>query len=187
VNEPRTLTDAIKRIQERLLPIGFIDQLFGRVHLHDESKVGSERAQPIPKALIKDGEYIDCRPSDSYKSVLFFYAPDPEVSDFNRARHSPRHAIRTERNVVLIGWANMKKLAAPYKSVDGFPEEIKVQIRNALKYEPCVLRISTWQDTTLQAAFAPFVVSASDRTYDRWPYVCWRLSLVVQCIENDPV
>ena len=174
MNEPRTLTEAIDRVRTLLLPLPWSDQVFGRAHVQ----------QQLPRAYVSDGEYVDCRPNDEVRSVVFFYTTAAEKNDFDRSKHNPRHAIRARRDVVLIGWVNLESLNE-YASPDGFPELIKKDLKTALKNEPCVVRIGDYQDGVLRDVFKPFNVTALNKKYDQWPFACFRLDLTLMTIEHD--
>lgn len=183
MNEPKTLTQAIDRIRLALTPLLWTEMIYGRVSVQDRKTEGQAKSQVLPMVHRGDGEYLDCRPNDEQSSILFFVAPEPEKNDFNRSKHSPNHAIRTERNVTLIGWANQERLPSLFRDSTGFSELVKVDLKAALKWVPCVIRIGEFQDNPLSAVYKPFVVSTLDRKYDRWPFVCFRLELTVMTIE----
>lgn len=194
MNEPRTLAEAINRIRTKLQLLPWTEQVFGRAHRHDAAPTGADKQQPVPWVYIREGEYRDVRPDDRYSSVLFFYTEQPEKSDFDRVKHSPVHAIRNRRAVTLYGWANLSKLTGytvvdkPVGEPDGcdiddnFAEQLKVDIKTALKDVPCVILIGEYEDGTASRVFRPFVVSEAGQ-YDKMPYHCFRLELEVMTIE----
>lgn len=184
MNEPKTLTEAINRIQTALIPLSWTEIIQGRATIQDRRTAGQPKAQLLPMVHVGEGEYLDCRPNDEHASILFFLATEPEQNDFNRAKHSPTHAIRTERAMSLIGWVNLSRLPSFVQDPTGFPELIKVDLKETLKYVSCVIRIGAFLDGPLAAVYKPIVVSELDRKYDRWPYCCFRLELVVQTIET---
>ena len=170
MNEPRTLTEAINRIRNKLVILDWTDIVQGRASIQTTQSTGQERPQTRPMVHVGNGEYLDCRPNDEYKSVLFFVAKDVEKSDYNQAApkgHAPNHIIRTSRPLTLIGWANLQKLPG-YDDGSGFPELIKLDLKNSLRWVRCVTAIGDFQDGPLNEVFKPFVVSDLDRKYDRF-------------------
>ena len=188
MNEPRTLTEAISRIQANLSQLDWTDKIYGRATIQDQNKVGDERPQLIPMAYASNGEYEDCRPNDSYKSILFFVATESEKNDYSLASpkgHAPNHILRAQRPVTLIGWANLANQPG-YDDGSGFGELIKISLKNSLRSVRCVISIGNYQDGLLNEVYKPFVVSALDRKYNRWPHLAFRLELVLQYIETNP-
>lgn len=180
---PNTLTEAIARVADRIAPLPWTDEVFGRVAYYPHQVAGQEKPAEVPMVLV-GGQYVDARPNDSYKSVVFFYAPDVEKSDFDRSKHSPHHAIRAERRVSLIGWVNLDRMPNGFGSTDGYAEAIKVNLKEALKWETCVVKIGDWADGDIGKVFKPFLVSDLNRRYSLSPFACWRLELTLMCIEQ---
>ncbi|GAB3948348.1 hypothetical protein GCM10028805_22510 [Spirosoma harenae] len=187
-SHPRTLTEAINQIRDKLVTLEFTDIVQGRAMLFDEKLAGQDRSQPKPMVHVGNGEYLDCRPNDTFKSVIFFASKDLEKSDYNQNRpsgHAKNHVIRSTRNVSLYGWVNMKAIPDRYDDGSGFPELIKMELKKALQNARCVTQITGYQDGQVNEVFKPFIVSDLDKQYDKWPYCAFRIDLAVLCIETN--
>lgn len=184
MNEPYTLTEAIGRVIPALQPLGWTDVIYPRVQDQDRRTTGQDKADLVPMAYVGNNEYTDARPNDERGSVLFFRVVDPEKSDYDRTRFSPPHRIRARRNVTLIGWVNLDKLPA-FNDQTGFTEQIKIDLKRALKYVPCVVAIGDYQDGKLSEVFKGYRVSDLDRKYDRMPFACFSLQLTLMMIEPN--
>ncbi|GAB3783300.1 hypothetical protein GCM10028818_41010 [Spirosoma horti] len=189
MNEPRTLTEALNRVRDKLVKLTWTDIVQGRVALHAEKLAGHDRPQPKPMVHVGNGEYLDCRPSDLYKSVIFFASKDSEKNEYNQAApfgHSQNHINRARRAVTLYGWVNLAKLPG-YDDNSGFPEPIKIELKRVLQTVRCVIATGDYADGSITEVFKPFVVSDMDRKYDRWPYACFSLQLTMMTIETNPL
>jgi hypothetical protein len=188
MNEPKTLSEGIDRIRDKLITLEWTDIVQKRASIQSNQATGQDKPQIRPMVHVGNGEYLDCRPNDTYKSVVFFVSKDPEKNDYNLAMpkaHAPSHILRTQRAVTLIGWVNLAELP-DYDDGTGFPELIKVELKNALKWVRCITSIGDYQDGPLSEVFKPFQVSDMDRKYDRWPFACFKLELTVMTIECNP-
>lgn len=186
MNEPRNFTEAINQLRSALLSLDWTDQVFGRAALHYRQGIGQTREQPLPMAYAGAGEYIDCRPNDAYKSVLFFAATDRERNEFSRAEgkgHTAGHIIRPSRAFALIGWVNLDALP-DWDDQSGFAERIKLDLKAKLKTVGCVAAIGDYIDTPINEVFRPFLVTDLNTKFDRMPFCVFRLELVLQCVES---
>ena len=186
MNEPRTLTEALNRVRDKLLTLDWADSVQNRVAMHGERLAGQDKPQTKPMLHVGNGEYLDCRPNDSYKSVIFFATNAAEKNDYNQAApfgHAQNHIIRTKRAVTLYGWVNLSTLAA-FDDGSGFAELIKVDLKRALMLTRCVVAISDYADGTVSETFKPFTISDLDRKYDRWPFHTFSIQLTIQTIET---
>ncbi|GAB2582471.1 hypothetical protein [Spirosoma areae] len=187
MNEPRTLTEAIERIGNKLSGLEWTEVIYNRVAIHDVKLAGQDKPQIKPMAYVGNGEYADCRPNDNYTSVVFFASKDPEKNDYNQASpfgHAQNHINHATRAVTLYGWVNLSKLP-DYDDGSGFPEKIKLQVKKSLQLVRCVTQITGYQDGVLPDVFRPFVVSDLDRKYDRWPTVAFRIDFTVMTVETN--
>lgn len=185
MNEPRNFTEAIDKVRSALAPLKWTDQIFGRAALHYRQTTGQNREQPLPMAYTGNGEYVDCRPNDRYKSVLFFAATDRERNEFSRWEgkgHTAGHILRPSRAFSLIGWVNMEALP-DWDDQSGFAERIKTDLKAKLKTVACVAEIRDYVDTPINEVFRPFLVTDLNTKFDRMPFCVFRLDLVLQCVE----
>lgn len=186
MNEPRNLTEAIVRVQTELrkLPWAEQTQFFGRVQLQEKQGLGQYKPQTVPMALnIETGEYTDARPNDNFTSVMFFFPMEAEQSDFDRAKFTSAHIIRSTRKVRLVGWVNLAKL--PTKGTDGFFEANKQTLKSLLKWTPCVKAIGEYEDRSLAKVFDGMQVTDVNKKYDQYPFTCFRIDLTLYMIEHD--
>lgn len=186
MNEPRTLTEAIERVRDKLVLLPWTDRVVGRAHIHDVKLAGQDKAQLKPEVHIGNGEYLDCRPNDNYKSVIFFATAEKEKDDYNRLKptgHAINHINRVTRNITLYGWVNLS-LTPGYDDGTGFPELIKISVKQAVKQAYCVVSAGDWKDGQINDVFKPFVVSDLDRDYERMPFCAFRLELVLHMVET---
>lgn len=188
MNEPRTLTEAITRLQDKLSELDWTDQVFGRAAVYEEKLAGQDKGQIKPMVYNPASrDYIDARPSDKYDCVIFFTATAPEKNDWSQEKgfgHAQSHIIRPRRAVTLYGWINLGKFEQ-FDDGSGFPELIKLDLKQTLKtMTGCVASIGDYQDESMREAFKPFQVSDLDRRYDLWPYACFSLQLTVYTIEK---
>lgn len=182
MNEPQTLSEALTRISRKLESLTWTHVIWGRVHRHDLTQPGTERPYAVPMVYLREGEYGDVRPDSQHPSVLFFYTEQPEANDFDRAKHSPPHAIRTTRPVTLYGWLNLLRLQAADPGDDGFAEQVKLSLKSALRDVTCITRIGNYEEGEASRVFRPFTIE--NKATDKWPFLCFRLELEIMTVER---
>jgi len=188
MNEPRTLTEAIARVGLALQALPWTDQVYGRAARQDQQGPGQERPQWIPLVHAGDGEYRDCRPNDDHRSVIFFATRENERNDWSQERpggHASGRVIRPRRAVSIIGWVNLSQLNGAWDDGSGFPELVKVSLKDTLKtLTSCVASIDEYIDEPLSEVYKGFRVSDLDRKYDRYPFACFRQDIHLYTIEK---
>jgi len=178
---PATLTEAISRLKEATEKHDWADAVYERAYDFDRSAPGSSRPDLVPRIYTGTEEYIDCRPDDTRKSVVFFRAASPETSDFDRSKHNPRHRIRSQREISLYGWVNVSLLDTPDL------EKVKTDIYKDLKELPFVTLIRQFVDGRFSEVFDPYTFGDGDgdwKRYDRYPFLCFRQDFTVMLLEK---
>jgi hypothetical protein len=169
---PVFLDKAIAEIQTALGGISWLSYAFGRSYIKVEMASGTETR--VPMVYKGSSEYLPVQFNDNLQAQSFFEVGDEELEGDYDQYILNYYKIPTS----LIVWANLKKIDSVKGDLYYFAEELKRDVRVALR--DAILLYSqvtiTRIEEDIDRIFENYTFTQIEKQYFSYPYVAFRIN-----------
>jgi hypothetical protein len=149
---PSTVSGLDKVIETIRLRLDYVSWLrpynYGRAYT-DITAAGNR----TPIVYAGNGEYVSAMPNDDLRAMSFFTPVSAEKTDYSQGRQY----LKSERDVALIVWVNLKELNHSEAGESYiYTESLKEQLYTILQNSPEVTAIKSFKDNDVSQVYEGF-------------------------------